>query len=59
MTYTEVRDVLLENGCTFGKCMDGGGSSTLVFEGDIVNTPASDGERPASDFLYFIEEGES
>ena len=59
MTYTEVRDVLLENGCTFGKCMDGGGSSTLVFEGDIVNTPASDGERPVSDFLYFIEEGES
>lgn len=56
MSYTEVRNVLLDNGCTFGKCMDGGGSSSLVFEGELINTPATNEERPVSDFLYFVEE---
>ena len=40
MTYDEVRNVLLGCGCTFGKCMDGGGSSTLIFRNEVVNTPA-------------------
>lgn len=55
MTYTEIRDVLLSHGCVFGKCMDGGGSASLVFEGELVNTPATDEERPVSDFLYFTD----
>ena len=57
MTYDEIREVLLSHGCTFGKCMDGGGSSTLVFENRVVNIPAEgDGrERAVADFLYFTE----
>ena len=57
MTYDEVRDVLLAHGCTYGKCMDGGGSSTLVFENEVINVPAegSGRERAVEDFLYFSE----
>ena len=56
MTYDEIRSVLLQFGCTFGKCADGGGSSTLVFEGDVLNSPAeNDTERPVADFLYFVD----
>ncbi len=55
MTYTEVRSVLLEHGCTFGKCMDGGGSSALVFKNQLINTPATGSERAVADFLYFTK----
>lgn len=55
MTYDEVRDVLLAHGCTYGKCMDGGGSSTLVFENEVINVPAegSGRERAVEDFCTF------
>ena len=54
LTYREIRDILLEHDCTFGKCMDGGGSSSLVFQGKLINTPVTT-ERPVVDFLYFVE----
>ena len=54
LTYREIRDILLEHDCTFGKCMDGGGSSSLVFQGQLINTPVTT-ERPVVDFLYFVE----
>ena len=40
------------------KCMDGGGSSTLVFRNRVVNTPAEEHarERPVADFLYFTDD---
>ena len=55
MTYDEVRDVLMSNGCVFGKCMDGGGSSTLVFQNEMVNEPATNEERAVVDFLYWVK----
>ena len=56
MSYDEVRDTLMSHGCTFGKCMDGGGSSSLVFEGKLINNPAvNNEERAVSDFLFFTE----
>lgn len=55
MTYAEVRAVLMSHGCCFGKCMDGGGSSSLVFRGQLLNTPAANAERAVVDFLYFVE----
>ena len=54
MTYDEVREVLLRNGCTFGKCMDGGGSSTLVFENEVENPIAKKRERAVADYLFFV-----
>lgn len=55
MTYDEVRDVLMSNGCVFGKCMDGGGSSTLVFQNEMINEPATSEERAVVDFLYWVK----
>lgn len=55
MSYDEIRDVLWSHGCVFGKCMDGGGSSSLVFQQQLINPPATGNERPVSDFLYFTD----
>lgn len=55
MSYDEVRDVLYDHGCVFGKCMDGGGSSSLVFENELLNPPATGSERPVADFFYFVD----
>ncbi len=55
MTYDEVRDILTSHDCGFGKCLDGGGSSTLIFENQLLNSPAAGSERPVTDFLYFTE----
>ncbi len=54
-TYDEIRDLLWEKGCTFAKCMDGGGSSALVFQNELINQPAGGLERAVSDFLYFTD----
>ncbi len=54
-TYTEVRDALREVGCIYAKCMDGGGSSTLVFQNEVLNRPADGSERPVADFLYIVD----
>ena len=55
MTYDEIRDTLMSRECGFGKCLDGGGSSSLVFEKQLLNKPAAGSERPVTDFLYFTE----
>ncbi len=54
-TYDEIRDILWERGCMFAKCMDGGGSSALVFGHELINVPAGGSERAVSDFLYFTD----
>ena len=55
MTYDEIRSTLMSRDCGFGKCLDGGGSSSLVFEKQLLNNPAAGSERPVTDFLYFTE----
>lgn len=55
MTYDEIRDTLMSRDCGFGKCLDGGGSSSLVFEKELLNKPATGSERAVTDFLYFTE----
>jgi exopolysaccharide biosynthesis protein len=43
-------------GCTVAYNLDGGGSSTMVFNGNVVNNPTdgkSAGEREVSDIVYF------
>ncbi len=45
-----------ERGCTIAYNLDGGGSSTMVFNGEVVNNPTdgrSSGEREVSDIVYF------
>ena len=32
--------------------LDGGGSSTMYYDGEVVNHPSNNGERGTSDILY-------
>ena len=51
LTAQECASYLLSKGCTFGVPLDGGGSSTLVYKGKILNAVSE--ERAVVDFLYF------
>ena len=52
LTYVECGNLLASKGCTFGVCLDGGGSSTMVFQGEILNANGKN-ERAVVDFVYF------
>ena len=47
----ECASYLLSKGCTFGVPLDGGGSSTMVFQGKVLNAVTN--ERAVVDFVYF------
>jgi exopolysaccharide biosynthesis protein len=44
LTGHEMANLLKDYGCTFGVPLDGGGSSTMVFKGEILN-PLQDGKE--------------
>ena len=47
-------EILKDQGCTYAKSLDQGGSTTLVYNDSIVNNPTdSTGERAVGDCLYF------
>lgn len=50
LTYTQCGELLVTKGCTFGVPLDGGGSSTIVFQGEILNSVIAK-ERAVVDFL--------
>ena len=52
LTYNQCAQLLLDKGCTYGIPLDGGGSSTMVFNGEILNANSKK-ERAVVDFLYF------
>ena len=54
MTCDETRDLLLELGCWSGAMLDGGGSTTLVVEGDVMNNPSDGSLRTVSNHLGII-----
>lgn len=56
LTLYELADVLQRLGAVTAYNLDGGGSSTMVFNGEVVNVPtAGHGvrERAVTDILYF------
>jgi len=58
LSLYEVAQVMQEQGCTVAYNLDGGGSSTLWFNGQVVNNPTdgrSSGEREVSDIVYIGE----
>ena len=58
MTYQELQQVFLDLGCEYAYHLDGGGSTTLVFKGRVLNMLTDGGkERPCGDILYFIDVG--
>ena len=56
LSLLELAELFAERGCTVAYNLDGGGSSTMWFNGRIVNIPTdgrSYGERKVSDIVYF------
>ena len=56
VTLYELADILKEQGCTYAYNLDGGGSTTMYFNGEIVNQPMTYQnqylERTISDIVY-------
>ena len=56
LSLFELASLLKERGCLIAYNLDGGGSSTMFFNGQIVNNPTTDGkrikEREISDIVY-------
>jgi len=55
-TLYQVASVLSKYGCSYAYNLDGGGSSTLYYEGSLVNLPCNTGgkERSVSDIVYVV-----
>ncbi|UYO62554.1 phosphodiester glycosidase family protein [Acetobacterium wieringae] len=56
LSLLELAQEFKERGCTSAYNLDGGGSSTMVFNGEVVNNPTdgrSIAEREVSDIVYF------
>ncbi|HRX08506.1 MAG TPA: phosphodiester glycosidase family protein, partial [Candidatus Limiplasma sp.] len=56
LTLYALATLMKDLGCTVAYNLDGGGSSTLWFNGEVINNPTdgrSDGERKVSDIVYF------
>ncbi|MDQ3066617.1 MAG: phosphodiester glycosidase family protein [Actinomycetota bacterium] len=55
MTNFELAQTLVRLGAVTGSALDGGGSSTLAFDGQLLNRPSdSGGERPSSNALQLM-----
>ena len=52
VTLPGLADIMLSLGATTAYNLDGGGSSTMYFNGSVVNQPSNGGERATSDILY-------
>jgi exopolysaccharide biosynthesis protein len=48
----ELAQIMIDLGATTAYNLDGGGSSTMYFDGEVVNSPSNGGERGTSDILY-------
>ena len=56
VTMTEFAEIFQSLGATEAYNLDGGGSSTMYFDGELVNDPLGKGEeRGTSDILYVAE----
>lgn len=56
VTLSELASEFKERGCKIAYNLDGGGSSTMYFKGEVINSPAEGyvvGERKVSDIVYF------
>ena len=51
-TLPELAQIMLDLGAATAYNLDGGGSSTMYFNGSVINQPSNRGERATSDILY-------
>ena len=59
VTMTEFAEIFQDLGATVAYNLDGGGSATMYFNGELVNNPLGKGtERGTSDILYIAADAE-
>ncbi|MGQ3384943.1 phosphodiester glycosidase family protein [Glutamicibacter sp. TV12E] len=60
VTMPELAQIMLDLGCETAYNIDGGGSSTMFFNGQLVNNPLGrNQERGTSDILFIAGQGEA
>ena len=52
VTMTELAEIMVSLDATTAYNLDGGGSSEMWFNGEVINEPSNGGERATSDILY-------
>ena len=55
MTLQELQQLFVEQGCQIAYNLDGGGSTTLVVNGERLNRTSGSRERDVSDIVYFTK----
>lgn len=55
MTLQEMQKVFVEQGCRVAYNLDGGGSATLIINGEKINRSSGSRERNVSDIIYFVK----
>lgn len=55
VTLPELAEIMISLGATTAYNLDGGGSSTMYFAGEVVNQPSNGGERGTSDVFYVAD----
>ncbi len=53
LNHWDMANIFLSYGCKYAYNLDGGGSSTLCFNGKVINKLIGNYQRPCADFLYF------
>lgn len=51
LTYTDIQDILLENGCTFAKSLTTDINVSMAFNGQLVNQPAEQSGRTQYEYI--------
>jgi flagellar hook assembly protein FlgD len=57
MTNFELAQTMVRLGAVTASAMDGGGSSTMAFDGNVLNRPSDGGERAVSECLCLLYSG--
>lgn len=52
-TTNELADIMAEKGCIVAYNLDGGQSSTMIFNNEVYNAVSNGGERKLCDIIYF------
>lgn len=52
VSLPRLQELFLEHGALTAFNLDGGGSTTLYFDGEVINKPANGGQRHVPDILY-------
>jgi exopolysaccharide biosynthesis protein len=55
MSHHELAGLMLRLGCTDALNLDGGGSTTLWYQGHVVNSPSDGYPRPVGNALILLE----